>query len=134
MLGKIPLVSISESRLGGIENSSLVFLSATRALEFSTSRMVRPSFSRSVRRLFPAGSIVCLQRNVEESYQRRDRLGRQFAQKSSRARLLRIPNTRSALSGAQERGPSVSYRAYRAPALATCVSGDCSEFVTSAAR
>src|ERR1700686_4574940 len=84
MLGKIPLVSISESRLGGIENSSLRYLSATRALEFSTSRMVRPSFSRSVRRLFPAGSIVCLQRKVEESYQRRDRLRRQFAQKDQR--------------------------------------------------
>src|ERR1700756_394729 len=60
MLGKIPLVSISERRLGGMENSSLRYLSATRALEFSTSRMARPSFSRSVRRLFPAGSTEYL--------------------------------------------------------------------------
>src|SRR5262245_48577814 len=57
MLGKIPLVSISESRLGGMENSSLRYFSAILALECSTSRMVRPSFSRNVRRLLPAGSI-----------------------------------------------------------------------------
>src|SRR5208283_58258 len=67
MLGKMPFVSMSERRLGGIENSSLRYLSAIRALEFSTSRMVRPSFSRRVRRLFPAGSIARLQ-NWEESY------------------------------------------------------------------
>src|ERR1700688_2703851 len=72
MLGKIPFVSISDRRLGGIENSSLRYLSATRALEFSTSRIVSPSFSRSVRRLFPAGSILCLQRKVGESYQTHD--------------------------------------------------------------
>src|ERR1700728_4534139 len=57
MLGRMPLVSISDRRLGGMENSSLRYLSATRALEVSTSRIVRPSFSRSVRRLFPAGNI-----------------------------------------------------------------------------
>src|ERR1700690_4288383 len=57
MLGRMPLVSISDKRLGGTENSSLRYLSATRAPEFSTSRMVRPSFSRSVRRFFPAGSM-----------------------------------------------------------------------------
>src|ERR1700739_3734160 len=56
ILGRIPLVSISDNRLGGMENSSLRYRSAMRALEFSTSRMVRPSFSRSVRRLFPAGN------------------------------------------------------------------------------
>src|ERR1051326_2106831 len=43
-----------------------------RALEFSTSRMVRPSFSRSVRRLFPAGSTT--PPRVGESYQRRTNL------------------------------------------------------------
>src|SRR5215467_12168143 len=57
MLGRIPLVSISDKRLGGIENSSLRYFSAIRALECSTSRMVSPSFSRKVRRLLPAGSI-----------------------------------------------------------------------------
>src|SRR5579859_7730624 len=62
MLGRIPFVSISDSRLGGMENSSLRYRSAIRALEFSTSRMVRPSFSRNVRRLFPAGSTQDLQR------------------------------------------------------------------------
>src|SRR5579862_4422734 len=62
MLGRIPLVSISDNRLGGMENSSLRYRSAIRALEFSTSRMVRPSFSRSVRRLFPAGSTEVLQK------------------------------------------------------------------------
>src|SRR5579864_1035040 len=61
MLGKIPFVSMSDRRLGGIENSSLRYFSATRALEFSTSRMVSPSFSRRVRRLLPAGSIARLQ-------------------------------------------------------------------------
>src|SRR5580692_11466807 len=53
----MPLVSISDRRLGGTENSSLRYFSAMRALDNSTSRMVRPSFSRRVRRLFPAGSI-----------------------------------------------------------------------------
>src|SRR5579864_3890614 len=57
MLGRMPFVSISDNRLGGMENSSLRYRSATRALEFSTSRMVRPSFSRRVRRLLPAGSM-----------------------------------------------------------------------------
>src|SRR5689334_15347688 len=57
MLGKIPLVSISDKRLGGIENSSLRYFSAILALECSTSRIVSPSFSRRVRRLLPAGSI-----------------------------------------------------------------------------
>src|SRR5579862_3864827 len=61
MLGKIPFVSMSERRLGGMENSSLRYLSAMRALEVSTSRIVKPSFSRNVRRLFPAGSMTCLQ-------------------------------------------------------------------------
>src|ERR1700732_5097837 len=59
MLGRIPLVSISDKRLGGMENSSLRYFSAMRALEVSTSRMVSPSFSRNVRRFFPAaGSMV----------------------------------------------------------------------------
>src|SRR5215467_11136958 len=57
MLGRMPFVSISDKRLGGMENSSFRYLSAIRALEFSTSRIVSPSFSRRVRRLFPAGSI-----------------------------------------------------------------------------
>src|SRR5579859_583117 len=56
MLGRIPLVSMSDNRLGGMENSSLRYRSATRALEFSTSRIVSPSFSRRARRLFPAVS------------------------------------------------------------------------------
>src|SRR5206468_3559040 len=34
------------------------YFSAMRALECSTSRMVSPSFSRRVRRLLPAGSIL----------------------------------------------------------------------------
>ena len=53
-LGKFEIV-----RLGGMENSSLRYFSAMRALEVSTSRMVSPSFSRNVRRFFPAaGSMV----------------------------------------------------------------------------
>ena len=39
MLGNIPLVSMSDKRLGGIENSSLRYLSATRALEFCTATL-----------------------------------------------------------------------------------------------
>jgi hypothetical protein len=39
-------------------------------LELSTSRMVRPSFSRNVRRLFPAGNMVAPPTKVLESYQR----------------------------------------------------------------
>src|SRR5271155_3192797 len=61
MLGKTPFVSMSERRLGGIENSSLRYFSAMRALEVSMSRMVKPSFSRKVRRLLPAGSMRRLQ-------------------------------------------------------------------------
>src|ERR1700730_10328005 len=61
MLGRTPLVSMSDRRLGGIENSSLRYLSAMRALEVSMSRMVNPSFSRKVRRLLPAGSMRRLQ-------------------------------------------------------------------------
>src|SRR5271163_4910502 len=61
MLGRTFLVSMSDKRLGGIENSSLRYFSAMRALEVSTSRMVNPSFSRRVRRLLPAGSITRLQ-------------------------------------------------------------------------
>src|ERR1700731_2813883 len=64
MLGKIPFVSISDRRLGGIENSSLRYLSAMRAFEFSTSRIVSPSFSRRVRRLFPAGSMRSASKGV----------------------------------------------------------------------
>src|ERR1043166_4908568 len=51
-----------------------------RALEFSTSRMVRPSFSRSVRRLFPAGSTT--PPRVKESYQRRTNLQPLFCKKN----------------------------------------------------
>src|SRR3979409_2205211 len=64
MLGRIALVSMSDKRLGGTENSSLRYLSAMRALDVSTSRIVRPSFSRRVRRLFPAGSMSTPPRSV----------------------------------------------------------------------
>src|ERR1700686_2404049 len=57
MLGSTPLVSISDKRLGGIEYSSLRHFSAMRELDISISRLVSPSFSRSVRRLLPAGSM-----------------------------------------------------------------------------
>src|ERR1700722_1852350 len=57
MLGKTPLVSMSDKRLGGIENSSFRYFCAMWALESSTSRRVSPSFSRRVRRLLPAGSM-----------------------------------------------------------------------------
>src|SRR5580704_10990530 len=62
MLGKTPLVSMSDKRLGGMENSSLRYFSAMRALDVSISRMVNPSFSRRVRRLLPAGSMTALHR------------------------------------------------------------------------
>src|ERR1700704_5513518 len=59
MLGRIPFVSTSDKRLGGMENSSLRYFSAMRALDVSMSRRVSQSFSRNVRRFFPAaGSMV----------------------------------------------------------------------------
>src|SRR5437588_12658975 len=64
MLGRTLLVSMSDKRLGGIENSSLRYFSAMRALEVSISRMVNPSFSRRVRKLLPAGSITGLHESV----------------------------------------------------------------------
>src|SRR5579859_4055345 len=48
---------MSDKRLGGIEYSSFRYFSAMRALEVSISRIVKPSFSRKIRRLLPAGSI-----------------------------------------------------------------------------
>src|ERR1700741_4615653 len=58
MLGTTPFVSISDRRLGGIANSSLRCLAAIFALAVSTSRMVRPSPSRTSRRLCPADSML----------------------------------------------------------------------------
>src|SRR5436305_10911111 len=81
----MPLVSISDKRLGGIENSSLRYLSATHALEFSTSRIVSPSFSRRVRRLLPAGSMGMPPQKVQESYQRQKGLWRLICGKKLRA-------------------------------------------------
>ena len=52
------VADLSDKRLGGMENSSLRYFSAMRALEVSMSRMVRPSFSRRVRRLLPAGNMT----------------------------------------------------------------------------
>src|SRR5271155_1247359 len=70
MLGRTPLVSISDKRLGGIENSSLRYFSAMRALDVSMSRRVNPSFSRRVRRLLPAGSMLPLQGSVRHHSRR----------------------------------------------------------------
>src|SRR5258708_7756864 len=84
---------MSDKRLGGTENSSLRYLSAMRALEVSTSRIVKPSFSRRVRRLFPAGSMSTPPRSCGTSYQNRN-VGcvgsRDFLTGES---LLRFPNT-----------------------------------------
>src|ERR1700751_683663 len=71
MLGKTPLVSMSDKRLGGIEYSSLRYFSAMRALDISMSRMVRPSFSRRVRRLLPAGSMNRLHESVRHHSRKR---------------------------------------------------------------
>src|SRR5437762_10978208 len=52
-----------------------------RALEFSTSRIVRPSFSRKVRRLFPAGNTRSPStkfRNHIKRYSIRERLHKKF--------------------------------------------------------
>src|SRR6185437_9651330 len=57
MLGTTPLVSISERRLGGIAYSSLPCFCAIRALELSTSRMVKPNCSRNARRFCPPENI-----------------------------------------------------------------------------
>src|SRR6185437_1989247 len=53
MVGTTPLVSISERRLGGIAYSSLPCFCAIRALELSTSRIVKPNCSRNARRFCP---------------------------------------------------------------------------------
>src|SRR5258708_39695781 len=99
MLGRMPLVSMSERRLGGIENSSLRYFSATRALEFSTSRIVSPSFSRSVRRLFPAGNIGSVSKESGGIIPKADRiLMKDLCKKAETYMLLRNPNTREALS------------------------------------
>src|SRR5438105_1025379 len=58
MLGTMPLVSMSERRLGGIANSSFPCRSAIRRLAFSTSRMVKPNWSRKRRRFCPAEIII----------------------------------------------------------------------------
>src|SRR5438876_4160101 len=58
MLGIKPLVSISDNRLMGTKYSSLLpCLRARRSLAVSTSRMVKPSFSRRTRRFRPADII-----------------------------------------------------------------------------
>src|SRR5215471_10169583 len=87
MLGRMPLVSMSDKRLGGMENSSLRYLSAMHALEFSTSRMVSPSFSRRVRRLLPAGNMGMPPEKVQESYQTRKPLWRPISRKKLLARV-----------------------------------------------
>src|SRR6266478_4579245 len=59
MLGIKPLVSISDRRLMGMKYSSLLLcLPAKRSLAVSTSRMVKPSFSRKTRRFRPADIIL----------------------------------------------------------------------------
>src|SRR5258708_26552606 len=107
MLGRIPLVSMSDKRLGGIENSSFRYLSATRALEFSTSRMVRPSFSRSVRRLFPAGNIGPASKECGGIIPKAKRIrGKDLCKKFDPHHVLQNPNTRAASSSARSRGSS----------------------------
>src|SRR6202035_231872 len=92
MLGKTPLVSMSDKRLGGIENSSLRYFSAMRALEISISRMVNPSFSRRVRRLLPAGSMTRLHRSARH-HSRARRFVPLFREEFlCRSGLLRNPN------------------------------------------
>src|SRR5258707_15015913 len=58
MLGITPLVSMSESRLGLIMNSSIPRDSASEVLAISTSRSVRPICSRSSRNFLPAESTL----------------------------------------------------------------------------
>src|SRR6266545_559455 len=57
MLGTTPLVSMSDRRLGGMANSSLLCLAAIASLAFSTSRIVKPSCSRKTRKLCPPDCI-----------------------------------------------------------------------------
>src|SRR5580765_1378571 len=111
MLGRIPFVSMSDSRLGGMENSSLRYLSATRALEFSTSRMVSPSFSRSVRRLFPAGSIACASKQKWGNHiKAKSRCDEGLCKKLPLVSVLRNPDRLESLFGAETRGPAVGNR------------------------
>src|ERR1041385_8241549 len=54
MLGMTPLVSISERRLSCRQNSGLPYLLARRVVAVSTSRIVSPRLSRTVRNFAPA--------------------------------------------------------------------------------
>src|SRR4249919_51209 len=58
MLGITPLVSISDSRLGLMMNSSIPLDSAKDVLEISTSLNVRPRCSRISRSFLPADNTV----------------------------------------------------------------------------
>src|SRR5262249_51368983 len=58
MLGMTPLVSMSESLLGLVMNSSMPRDSARAVLAISTSRSVRPICSRSSRNFLPADSML----------------------------------------------------------------------------
>src|SRR6266852_9413726 len=60
MLGNTPLVSISESRLGLMINSSIPRDSARWVLDSSTSRRVSPICSRKSRNFLPADNTVFL--------------------------------------------------------------------------
>ena len=57
----MPLVSMSDKRLGGIANSSLSNFCAICALADSTSRILYPSASLSARSLWPPLARTCLQ-------------------------------------------------------------------------
>src|SRR5580698_3637546 len=131
MLGSIPLVSMSDNRLGGIENSSLRYFSAIRALEFSTSRMVRPSFSRRVRRLLPAGSMGKALQKCEGMIPKRESLCcRNFAQTQVTLIVLRNPNTLQAKRDGRADSFALRKRRDRLRVLRLRVHLVCSDFVT----
>src|SRR5580698_1570902 len=104
MLGRTPLVSISDKRLGGIENSSFRYFSAMRALDVSMSRMVKPSFSRRVRRLLPAGSMTRLHGSAAHHSRERWFYAIESCKFSTGSPLLRFQNRQYSASSLGKRG------------------------------
>src|ERR1051326_6080325 len=63
MLGSTPLVSMSDRRLSWRQYSGFPYLAASRVVAVSTSRIVKPKLSRTVRNLAPA--VILLLRLVD---------------------------------------------------------------------
>src|ERR1700733_4495955 len=131
---------MSDKRLGGIENSSLRYFSAMRALAISISRIVKPSFSRRVRRLLPAGSIERLHwksgRFQSGRHHSRERRSCHDLTKKicRRASLLRFPNGFRSAPRLRSRLPCYAFHLYCREGTNVPGAPPCSVFVTGIAQ